>query len=61
MIYKVYDEAAAWFATELMGQFGDYFMLTAKHLYKKEHGLSLCKDQIIYEAITFSDRMVKLK
>ena len=36
-------------------------MPTAKHLYKKEHGLSLCKDQIIYEAITFSDRMVKLK
>lgn len=59
--YKVYDEAAAWFATELMGQFGDYFMPTAKHLHKKDNGLSLCKDQMIYEAITFSDRMVKLR
>jgi len=59
--YKVYDEAAAWFATELMGLFGDYFMPTAKHLYKKDHGLSLCKDQILYECITFTDRMQKLK
>ena len=36
-------------------------MPTAKHLYKKENGLSLCKDQMIYNTITFSDRMVKLK
>ena len=59
--YKVYDEAAAWFSTELMGQFGDYFMPTAKHLHKKENGLSLCKDQIIYNTLTFTDRMQKLK
>ena len=59
--YKVYDEAAAWFATELMGQFGDYFMPTAKHLHKKENGVSLCKDQMLYETITFTDRMQKLK
>ena len=59
--YKVYDEAAAWFATELMGQFGDYFMPTAKHLNKKENGLSLCKDQIIYETLVMTDRMQKLK
>ena len=28
---------------------------------KKDNGISLCKDQIIYEAITFTDRMQKLK
>lgn len=36
-------------------------MPTAKHLHKKENGLSLCKDQMLYGAITFTDRMEKLK
>ncbi len=36
-------------------------MPTAKHLHKKENGLSLCKDQMLYKSITFTDRMQKLK
>ena len=58
---KVYDEAAAWFATEVMGQYGIYFSPTAKHMHKKDHGLSLIKDQLIHNFVTISDRCIKLK
>jgi hypothetical protein len=58
---KVYDEAAAWFATEIMGQYNIYFSPTAKHMHKKDHGLSLIKDQMIHNFVTISDRCLKLK
>lgn len=45
---KVADEAAAWYINECLDQYGVYFFPTQKHLNKKEHGLSLIKDQLIH-------------
>lgn len=58
--YKVHDEAAAWFATEVMDQYFVYFASTQKHMNKKEHGLSLIKDLMLHDMIVFSDRCLKL-
>ena len=58
--YKGYDEAAAWFATEVMQQYGVYFLPTQKHLNKKEHGLSLIKDILLHDLVKISDRCEKL-
>jgi hypothetical protein len=57
---KVYDEAAAWFASEVLNQYGIYFMPTEKHLNKKDHGLSLIKDQLIHNLVKISDRCKNL-
>lgn len=57
---KVYDEAAAWFATECMAQFDVYFTPTQKHLNKKEHGLSLAKDILLHDLVVISDRCQNL-
>lgn len=57
---KIYDEAAAWFATEVMQQYNVYFTPTAKHMYKKEHGISLIKDQMIHNLVYMTDRVHKL-
>lgn len=57
---KGFDEAAVWFATEVMDQYGTYFMPTQKHLNKKEHGLSLIKDLLLHDLVTISDRCVHL-
>lgn len=58
--YKGYDEAAAWFATEVLHQYGVSFFPTQKHLHKKEHGLSLIKDILLHDMVVISDRCIKL-
>lgn len=58
--YKGYDEAAAWFSTEVMQQYGVYFLPTQKHLNKKENGLSLIKDILLHNLVKISDRCEKL-
>ncbi len=57
---KIYDEAAAWFATEVMSQYGIYFSPTMKHLSKKEHGLSLVKDVLLHDMIEISSECKNL-
>ena len=58
--YKIYDEAAAWFATECMAQYDVYFTPTQKHLNKKEHGLSIIKDALLHDLVVISDRCLNL-
>lgn len=58
--YKCYDEAAAWFATEVIHQYGTSFFPTQKHLNKKEHGLSIIKDMLLHDLVVISDRCKNL-
>lgn len=57
---KVFDEAAAWFSNEVMQQYGTYFMPTDKAHNKKEHGLSLIKDQLIHDLVVITDNCPNL-
>ena len=57
---KGMDEAAAWFSREVMDQYGVYFLPTQKHLNKKEHGLSLIKDLLLFDLVVMSDRCINL-
>ena len=54
--YQLYDEAAAWFYTEAVTSFGESFLPTHKHKYDKLQGLSLIKDQLLYQKVYISDR-----
>ena len=58
--FKTADEAAAWFMNEVMQQYGVYFSPTDKNHNKKEHGLSLIKDQLIHELVIISDECPNL-
>jgi hypothetical protein len=57
--YFGYDEAATWFANEMRDRFDIHCMPTTKAQNKKEHGLSLIKDVLIYDKVVMSDRCVK--
>lgn len=59
----VYDHAATWFYSELVGTMEDFpvnFMKCEKDLNKKEAKLSMIKDMILTKVFTMSDRCVKL-
>lgn len=51
---KVYDEAAAWFANEVLQQYGFGFQPTLKAHNKKENGISLIKDILIHNVVAIS-------
>jgi hypothetical protein len=59
---KVYDEAATWFQNELMDiTHGEvFFAPTNKKLNKKEEGLSLIKDLLLFDKILISERCENL-
>ena len=60
---KVYDEAATWFANEVQDiTHGDVFLEpTRKKSNKKDEGLSLIKDQMLYGFFKMTDKCKKLK
>lgn len=58
--FKVYDEAGAWFASEALAGFDMSFFKTEKTRGDKEEGLSVIKDQLIYEVVKISDRCKNL-
>ena len=57
---QVYDEAATWFANEASGTYDEHFIPTSKAAHKKEHGLSLIKDQLLNGRCLISHRCEKL-
>lgn len=57
--YHGHDEAAAWWANELRDRFEINSMPTTKAQHKKEDGLSLIKDIMLYGKLVVSDRCVK--
>ena len=54
--YKVYDEAGAWFANEVLVSYGSTFFKTEKRHGDKEEGISTIKDQLIHYAVTISNQ-----
>jgi len=57
--YHGYDEAATWWNNELSDRFNINSIPTTKAQHKKESGLSLIKDIILYNKLVMSDRCVK--
>lgn len=55
-----YDEAASWFAQEAAATYDEHFSPTCKAQNKKDHGISLIKDQLINKRVILSDRCEKL-
>ncbi len=57
---EIYDEAAAWFAAEAAASFDASWTPTSKATKPKDAGLSLMKDQMLYDLVVISDRCVNL-
>lgn len=57
---KATDDAAAWFMNETMSRFGIYFSPAEKWKGTKEDGLSIIKDQLIYNSVVISSRCENL-
>jgi hypothetical protein len=53
--FKGYDEAAAWFANEVIHQYGVALLPSSKASNSKENGISLIKDMLLYDTIVISD------
>lgn len=57
---QVYDEAEAWFRTEIWDKYQEHFIPTNKALNDKDNGLSLIKDVMLQHKVIISDQCVKL-
>jgi hypothetical protein len=55
-----YDEAEAWFANEMLDQFGIHFEPTQKAKNEKDKGITLIKDILLADKLVVSDRCKKL-
>lgn len=55
-----YDEAEAWFANEMLDQFGIHFEPTQKSKNEKDKGITLIKDILLADKLVVSDRCKKL-
>ncbi len=58
--YRIYDEAAAWFAAESLDRFNVGWVPTRKSSALKEDGLGLIKDLLLNNCLTISSRCQKL-
>lgn len=58
--FKVYDEREAWFANEVMSQYGVYFSPSQKNLNKKEDGINLLRDVFTHDLIHINEECVSL-
>lgn len=58
--YKVYDEREAWFANEVMSQYGVYFSPSQKQLNRKEDGINLMRDLFTHDMIHINEECLHL-
>jgi Terminase large subunit, T4likevirus-type, N-terminal len=58
--YRIYDEAAAWFAAESLDRYNVGWVPTRKAAAAKEDGLGLIKDLLLNDCLTISSRCEKL-
>ena len=58
--FKVYDEAGAWFANEVLVNYHTTFFKTEKRHGDKEEGISLIKDMLLHNIVSISDRCQNL-
>ena len=58
--YKVYDEAGAWFANEVLVNYHTTFFKTEKRHGDKDEGISLIKDQLLHRIVSITDKCKNL-